>query len=83
MKCDLVAPVVPIAVPLLARAREVNMVQAVLVELPQLQFIDSRRHFNCEAEAVVVPQIPFIARVVDISLCSEMGTQLSAVVLWW
>ena len=33
------------------------VVQTVFVELPQLQFIDSRRHFNCVAEAVVVPQV--------------------------
>ena len=33
------------------------VVQTVLVELPQLQFIDSCRHFNCVAEAVVVPQV--------------------------
>ena len=31
--------------------------QCCPVELPQLQFIDSRRHSNCGAEVVVVPQV--------------------------
>ena len=46
------------------------VVQTVLVELPQLQFIDSRRYFNCVAEAVVVPA--GAAAVMDV-----------AVLLWW